>query len=377
MASIYERKNSRFIWIKFRDPLTNKIRRESTEFLADDRIHRQRARELCAEKTFAESQTPRSTSAHRWDQWVPGFLQQRHALVASTLARKTAAWRQLSEYLLTIKVQTPQQLTRQHCLDYVAWRKAKGHLNSPHQRRISHNTVLMELKCLSSIMQEAVRRQWCSANVCHRLEIARELPREKTELSNDQIRFIRSEIQKRKARAKSDHDRATSDFLEISFEIALAQGCRMAETYLPLSAINLEQMEITFTAKGNQRYIAPINPSLVPLLKRLQSEKRTHTYQRPRMGSLLWFKFFSRLRLKRHDLRNASFHSTRVTVVSRAERAGVPEKVAMALVNHSSTTVHRVYRKIKKTELSAVWGALRPLAGKPSASSSSTGNSPC
>ena len=362
MATIYRRPKSKFLWIKFRDPVSNKLRQESTGLIAADRIHRQRARELAAEKTFLESKTPRSTSTHRWDQWVPVFLQQRHAMSPITLVRKSSAWRQLSEYLTESEVHSPQQITRQHCLDFVPWREGKGHLNSDKGRVISRNTVLMELKCLSSVLQEAVRRQWIAANVCHRLELQRELPREKSELNDEQIRLIRAEIQRRRKKASDDQEKLNAEFLDVSFEIAIAQGCRMAETWLPLSAVNLPEMEITFLAKGRNRYVAPINPGLVPLFKRLIKEKRSHTYTRPRMPSLVWFKFFDRLRRTRPDLANASFHSTRVTVVSRAERAGVPEKVAMVLVGHSSTTVHRVYRKIKKKELSAVWTALGSLS---------------
>lgn len=358
MASLYIRPKSKFYWIKFRDPLTNKQRRESTGLLVADRSHRQRARQLEAEKTFLESKTPRSSSVHQWDLWVPDFLERRHALSPLTLIRKRAAWRQLSDYLRDAGVQTPQQLTRQHCLDYLPWRKGKGHLNSPQRRAISHNTVLTELKCLSSLVQEAVRRQWISSNVCHRLEIARELPREKSELSDTHIALIRAEIKRRMAQADSEQEKLNAQFLQVSFEIALAQGCRLNETWLPLSAVNLQEMEITFLAKGRNRYVAPLNPSLIPLFKRLKKANRTHTYTRPRMGSLIWFKFFARLRKRHPELANTSFHSTRVTVVSRAERAGVPEKVAMALVNHSSTTVHRIYRKIKRQELKSVWAAL-------------------
>jgi hypothetical protein len=46
--------------------------------------------------------------------------------------------------------------------------------------------------------------------------------------------------------------------------------------------------------------------------------------------------------VKSEDLKDVSFHSTRVTVISRLERAGAKEKTVMDLVNHASTTVHRI-----------------------------------
>lgn len=366
MASLYKRNRSKFYWIKFRDPATRKVCQEPTEFEHANPAHRQRAREFVAEKTFHESKAPKASSSHRWHLWVLPFLDARHATDdeadLKTLTRKLTAWRTLSDYLAEKEVNTPEQLTRQHCLNYVSWRKQRGHGRAKHKKkRLSNNTIILELKVLSSIVQEAVRREWVHANVCHRLEIPRDVVREKNELDDDDIRFIREEIARRVQKAESVEEKRNASFLHVSFEIALAQGVRMFETWLPLSDIDLEKMEISLLAKGKRRYVAPLNPSLVPLIKELKASGRTHTYDRPRMPSLVWFNLFDRLRSLRPSLAKASFHSSRVTVVSRAERNGVPEKVAMALVNHSSTTVHRIYRKIKKQELSAIWSALDSL----------------
>lgn len=46
-----------------------------------------------------------------------------------------------------------------------------------------------------------------------------------------------------------------------------------------------------------------------------------------------------------------SFHSTRVTVVTRLARAGVQERVAMRYVGHASATIHRIYTRLQVDDL--------------------------
>jgi site-specific recombinase XerD len=375
MASLYFRNGSPYHWVKFRHPITFKVLRESTGFLRNDPVHRQRARQLLAEKNLFEAKIPRSNSEHRWDLWVPAFLKTRHGEPSRTLDRNMASWRILSAYLAHKEIAVPEQITRQHCMDFVPWRRSWGHRNSPALRRLSINTIIMDLKTLGCIMQEAVSRQWCEYNPCHRLGIKRARPREKDEMSDDQIAFIRERIRDRQREAASKEEMLNAEFLHISFEIAIHQGCRLSETWLPLSAVDLDNLEIEFIAKGDQTYKAPLNPALVPLLSELKRRNQKHTYDRPKMGGLKWFKFFDTLRKQRTDLANVSFHSSRVTVVSRAERNGVQEKVTMQLVNHSSTTVHRVYRKIKRHELKAVWTALASLSSSDTPGSSETSGS--
>jgi site-specific recombinase XerD len=296
-----------------------------------------------------------------WQTWVIDFLKQRHAASPKTLSRKLTAWRTLASYLHEKKIPTPAHLTRQHCLDYVKWRKWSGNLRTK-KRNVSINTVLLDLKMLGSIVQEAVRRAWIQSNPCYRLEIAREIPKQKPELSPSDIELIRAGIARKLADPYNDEERRNAEFLRVSFEIALAQGCRLFETYLELDDIDTENMEIMFLAKGRKRYTAPLSPDLLPLVTELRKRGQTFTYTKPRMPSLVWFKFLDMLRRKHPQLKRVSFHSTRVTVVSRLGRAGVPERVAMALVNHSSTTIHRIYRRVDRSELPRVWEALKPLS---------------
>lgn len=354
MASLFKRDRSPYWWLKFRDKTTGLVVRRSTGLRFDDASETRKARELRRLREGEEDSVAREFEHMRWDKWVVPFLEHRHSASPKTLTRKLASWSYLSEYLRTNQIATPIHLTRQHCLDYVDWRTA--------ERPASINTVLLDLCYLGSIVQEAVRRQWVMANPCFRLGIARETPRQKAELSDSDIALIRQAIAEKHKNSTTATGKRNAEFLKASFEIAIAQGCRLFETHIDLDNIDTENMEITFMAKGRKRYTAPLSPTLLPFIEQLQKRKQRFTYEPPKMPSLLWWELFKDLRAKHPHLNRASFHSTRVTVISRLGRAGVPERVAMSLVNHSSTTVHRIYRRVEKSELSAVWKALNPLS---------------
>lgn len=62
---------------------------------------------------------------------------------------------------------------------------------------------------------------------------------------------------------------------------------------------------------------------------------------------------------KKHGMTHLSFHCTRVTVVTRLARAGVPLAQAMAFVGHSSSLVHRLYTRLRPADLSLATDALK------------------
>jgi integrase len=148
-------------------------------------------------------------------------------------------------------------------------------------------------------------------------------------------------------------------YLEGSFEVAIHQGCRLNETYIDLHRhVDLENEEISFHAKGDKYYTTTLHPELREIIKAWKAEGRIWSYRLPAgnperfrtMAAMYWHKFFRHI-----GLSHLSFHCTRVTVVSRLHRAGVPESIAMKLVNHSSAVVHQIYKRTKKEQLRGLW----------------------
>lgn len=369
MASLYKRPRSPFWWCKFIDPISGAVRRVSTGFRFDV-LDTRKAMAYRAEREADELRRSVVDDESRWHRWVVPFLKQKHAASPKTLARYLAIWRVVGSYLDQQKLSCPAELRREHGIGFLVWRKAAGNLLAKRRRRaVAHNTALLDLKLLGALAQEAVRRDWIKANPLARLGVAREVPKQKAEMTDADIAIIRAEIARKLAAPQNDGERANAEFLRVSFEIAIHQGCRMFETFLDLRDVDLVNHEITFLAKGRKRYIAPLCPALVPLFQELKDRGQSFTYTQPRMPSLVWWKFIDRLRRKHPRLARVSFHSTRVSVVSRLGRGGVPQRVAMAVVNHASTTIHHVYRRVHVSEVPAVWQALKEIGaacpGKP------------
>jgi integrase len=79
------------------------------------------------------------------------------------------------------------------------------------------------------------------------------------------------------------------------------------------------------------------------------------------MAAKEWWKF-----RRDHDLAHLTFHSTRVSVITRMARAGVTQQKAMRFVGHASATIHRVYQRLNAGDVADVTAALSfSKRGKP------------
>jgi site-specific recombinase XerD len=285
------------------------------------------------------------------------------------------SWSTISMYLEEVGIRTPHALKREHCLGYIAWRRGAGHMNKKggKGKPVSHNTALLELRVLSVIMTEAVHRGIVAHSPTWRLGIKKNPPKEKQELTEYHVQVIREEILRVK-----ESDPELGHYFDTSFEIAMAQGWRLHETHLDLQQVNLESMTVYRVQKGGRTIASPLNPSLVPLFERLRAERRTHTYQQPKLPSLEWFKLFDRLRERDRSFERVSFHSTRVTVVSRLLNAGVGQPAVMKMVGHASATINRLYHRLPASEAAQIFRVLDGSSKerKPTGSPDSPGGTP-
>ncbi len=349
MASLYKRKESAVWWIKFRDPHTSQIKRESTR-LAFDPLNTKRAKQLCAQRTYEESQIPTATPGERWDCWVDKTLTRRYG---PDQRRAKDAWRNLKMFLDEKKILTPRQLLRAHCLDYLEWRAKPDLANQKY--RAGHNTIALEIKVLAIVMTEAVQNEWAPFNPCRDLHIKRLTGKQKPELPAEAMTRILAGIE------QEPEPRRT--FLRHSFLIARYHGCRLTETHMnPMDDIhfNSNGVTATFRVKGGSEHTVNLHPALLPLFHQLRTEGRTETYPMPRSPAKDWFNFLNRCGIKR-DYPGACFHSLRVTAATTLARRGVSEKKAMSYLGHASTTVHRSYVRLKPDDLDDCANALTDL----------------
>lgn len=194
-------------------------------------------------------------------------------------------------------------------------------------------------------MVQAIKRGYSTSNPCASLGIAKETPREKPELSDDDIALIRKQLQTLNK----------PEWMRVCFEIAIHQGCRLRETSLPLSKVDLEKRTIQFHAKGGKDFTAPIHPNLIPKFEGMKQTGQKLTCELPAMPSKHWFTFFKQIGLHK---KGVCFHCTRVTVITRLIREGVPENKVKKIVNHASTEVHRIYQRLGVEDVRASLDAL-------------------
>lgn len=362
MAWLFKRPKSPYWWVGWTSP-DGRQHRKSTGCQLHLAADTRRAREIRAKHELDELRHTKSPATSHWDTWVPAFLDRRYRDSPASLARYTTIWRTLRAYLAEIEVHGPGQLTRDHCLDYVPWRRRAGHMNSRTQGRlVSHNTARLELTILSVILSQAVEAGMIPHNPARDLKVRKQPPKKARELTAEDHLIVSREIRRRLRAALQTRDPAAierADFLRRSWQIASWQGIRLAETVLPLEAFNLAAGTYTRTVKGGRAETTALHPRTARLVERLLRLGRTHTCAAPAMPSLEWFKFFHSLRQSHPQFKLVSHRSLRVTLVSRLLRGGVPADVVGRLVGHRSIHTTAEYRRINPAELTRAWAALK------------------
>jgi len=321
----------------------------STPYALDDPGGEKKATKLGESLAREFERKATATRAETWMHWARPFIEHHYQKQEKTRRRYINAWDWLQVFLQEKKLLTPGAVQYKHAQQYIDWRMTKRrHCGRP----IARNTALVELRVLSLLMREAVRRGYVVANSLAQLGLTRDAAKEKPELADDEITKIRQELAKREA-AKP----ITERWMTVSFEIALHQGCRLSETSLPMSRVDEKRRTIQFHAKGRNGqphvFTTALHPGLVDLITTLRQAGATDTCHLPPMAAKEWWKF-------RRDvgLGHTTFHSTRVTAITRMARANVPQAQAMRFVGHANEAVHRIYQKLKVEDLSACTAAL-------------------
>jgi integrase len=344
MASLYKRSRSPFWWIKWRDE-RGKTQRESLGLRIGIGSETKRAREIRAERTLEEARAATSISRRVDKQdlvvWVPEWFRVRYSNSPLTLTKYQESWHAISAFFEDRKIKRAEQVRREDVISFVEWRQ-KPSSNSV--RASSRNTALHDLKVLRTILYEAMRRGWANQNAAARLGLKADRSREKPEFSPEQINLIRAKLKRFKK----------PEWMKISFEIAMHQGCRIKETSLPLEDVNLNTNEITFTIKRGARHTTALHPALKPMFEKLRANGQKRTFDWHGNMSRDWARFFRRIGLKGY-----SFHCTRVTVVTRLARSGkVSEQQAMRFIGHANEPIHRIYQRLRTSDLKACLDAV-------------------
>jgi site-specific recombinase XerD len=340
MASFYERKGSPYYWICVKQPdgsfkrSSSGIRIKSTG--STQKITLRVAQERVKEATYCNQVGDRAF----FSAWVPRWIASRYEN-ENTRTRYFNAWAPLSAYLAYRKISYPVEVNYSVCVDYMAFRT-----NPPVEtiQARKWNTALTELRVFSAILQEAVRRELILYNPCVKLGLKRRDTKAKKEITIEEQILIEEKLQ------------SAAQWMRDSWIVGMRQGCRLAEVEVPLEQIDARAKTIAFTVKGGGIHCAPLHPDVEQIYHRAVCAGQTTLVELPKAPAKKWWNFFREIGLEH------SFHSIRVTVVTRLARNGFNQSDCMAYVGHASETVHAIYRKLSPADVRGLGSALDGLS---------------
>lgn len=345
-VSVYPNGDRPCWYVAFPDPKSGKRVARVSEFRRDDPAGKRKAlnwaRELAGE-ALLDNRTPGA-----WSNWVDTYLRLKYRNSPKTLRCELIWWGWCETFLRERKVSSPRGVTYQLGLDYIAWRTSQ--VKRVSGRSPSFNSALQEVKALSRLMREAIRRGFAESNPLAGMGLKRDPAPEKPEISDEEVAIIRArlaEIEGGKPWRKR--------WMSVAFEIALHQGCRHNETRIALADIDEVKGTVLFHVKRGRVFTTQLHPELRPLIARLRAEGARHTLEfPPRKVAFAWWRFFR----EEVKLPHLCFHCTRVTVITRMARAGVPIQQAMAFVLHADELIHKVYQRLQPDDVGRCVAAL-------------------
>jgi site-specific recombinase XerD len=356
MATLYKRQKkgacSPFWWIKWIDD-TGRLKQESTGKRIDSVQETRDARKIRASKEVIErGSAPADRKDRALSFWVDPWLVSSHKK-DTTLEKYLGVWETFKTFFAMKGINSASEITREHCFQFLDWRQGldnKNNLKKKNGGKVCRNTALHDLRILRKILFEAVKRQYIVQNPASKLGLKADVPDRKPEITDEERTIVETAFPE------------LADWQEISWTIAINQGCRLSETSLPLSRVDFKGDKITFELKGGKLHTTKLMPAVKTLLLRLKEEGCTRTWAFHRLASRDWSRTFKNLGL------NFSFHSTRVTVITKLARAGVNEQMARRFIGHASSEIHAIYTRLQADDLSSCVDALTsapPKKGKP------------
>lgn len=318
---------------------------ECTPFLIDDPTSKRKAYDYACQKAKEASTLVEAGRGEAWDQWVPSFMEINWRNQPKTLRTYEVRWKALRFWLRESGILVPRAVKYEHAREWLAYRTSlKRHRGTYY----NFNTALAELRLLGTIMREAVRRGFAPGNPIAQLGIKKAPHKEKPEITDEEDAKIRSELLSRPV------------WMRECYHIAMCHGCRLTETKVPMERIDLARGTVTFHGKGNKVFTTQIHPALRPLAEAKKKVGARHLCDLPPMPAKEWWKFFREV-----GLAHLCFHCTKVTVITKLCRAGVPQGVAMSFVNHAKEEVHRVYQRLKVADTKMALDALAAIPALP------------
>jgi integrase len=348
MASTYTKKESKFVWIRYKDA-SGKWKGKATGYLKDNYGDRRQA--ILLARSFSRKEQERSPNGkgEHWRAWVPSWLIARFGDTegagpgVGTARAYFNRWRLLDKWLEKTGIRAPAQFEYRHVLEYRDFRTTG-------RKAVSINTCIHELKFLSQAMNEAIKRGFATSNPCLRMGFKRVPRKEKAPWTDAEIQKVAAAVV------------TQPEWMRATFLLGLYQAARLRQCEVPLRDIDVPTRRITYwrsvsgrpLAKGDKPFTQPIDERALPELERLIAEQRAGGSEAlceiPAIPSVLWRRFLDGLGLK-----HLCHHGLRVTWCTRAASSEtVSQAQAKRFVNHGSTGVHESYQRLSASDIARV-----------------------
>ena len=324
MASLRKEKNSPFWFIRYRDLDTGRWRDKSTKLRHDTPNESRKARKMADEFSVRESQVAPTVSGN-FNSWVPLFMEQNYKN-PNSLIRYQTAWAHIEKFLNFNNLKHPTQIKYIHSEIYMEWRK----------KSVKHNSARLELKLLSFILNESIRREHIVNNPLLNAKISKEDPDEKPEISYEQFKAIQ-ELMKEKPK-----------WMNIIFHVCAYTGCRYSDGNITLSQIDFPNNMVLLTDGKRKKtskkklYFMPMHESLKEFLKKFFEEEPNFSKKLSPSDNT----HFNSVLKKATGIENMTSQCNRVSFVTNCHRSGLTIQQSKLLVNHSSSVVHDVYSRL-------------------------------
>lgn len=343
MASIYPKKNSPYIWLRYKRG-NGLWAGKQTSYRWGNLGEERQAKLLARRQSEIEATRAGLTRASgaAFDAWVLPWLLATYSAASqsATLAIYKRHWRNIQKFLADHDLRAPMHIERKHVVAHLHWR----------MKSAGRNTAIQEIKFFGAILREACARGLIAQNPYARPGLKRDAAPEKIPWKDAEI-----------AAAARHLDREKSLWMRCAFYCGLYQACRLRQCEIPLGQIRFDLGVIQYPdhlVKGRSGYTQPIDPRFEPILRTLVAEAR-----RKKQHVLCTVPWDASLRLRRTfdraGLPHLVHHGLRVTWITRAAEQGIPESQAMAFCHHESREVHRIYKKLSAVEIAHVPALMR------------------
>ena len=339
MAYITKTGKSAYWVLRYRCLDTGKWRDRSTRCRHDDAKQTRAAQRMAEEASALEAKVGPEASGD-FSAWALDYIR-RHYTSESSRKRYEAAWMRILEWARLRGIRHPAHVRYEHATDFLEWRTAQ---------EASHNTARLELKFLSFILQEALRRELIQKNPIALAKVPRTPAKVKPEFDSADFKKARAAFTARKS----------APWMLTAFEICAHLGCRFREAELAREDVDFEQRIIWITdskrklGDPRKRFSVPLPDSLATHLKAV-FKKRDRTTPDLRFGE-----HNRQFNVTLKEATGATSHSLRVSFVTRCHRAGLSESQAMRLVNHSTRLVHAIYSRLSVEDARAAAAKVLP-----------------